>query len=76
MKEFTNVCILVGCETKANTHVLDVEVSDLSRWLFGFEFLEVRRHPCRSHYCQRVRSSWRNRSVEIPESFPCIAEVA
>ena len=44
MKEFTNVCILVGCETKANTHVLDVEVSDLSRWLFGFEFLEVRRH--------------------------------
>jgi hypothetical protein len=42
LKKFTNVCVSVGCETKANTHVLNVEVSDLSGWLFGFEFLEVR----------------------------------
>lgn len=40
-KEFTNVRISVGCETQANTHVLNIEVSDLSGWLFGFEFLEV-----------------------------------
>jgi hypothetical protein len=42
LKKFTNVCVSVRCETKANTHVLNVEVSDLSGWLFGFEFLEVR----------------------------------
>ena len=42
MKEFTNVRISVGCETQANTHVLNVEVGDLSGWLIGFEFLEMR----------------------------------